>query len=462
MRKKLLKKGNWRIVVVLLTGVLLSAISLLIDQDRFALWGWIGSRLPEELRAEFDWARGILREKASLFYNLSVTLGTILAAVVVLHYSMQDSKREGIPRRTITAYQYGSYTIPVLFFWQMICLFGLTALLMFDLPNCLYAGLLYVGIIQVWIIMIIVKTSSFHRNCNIIYKTEKTQFIWLLRYDNIADRQYIWSYLIHHMEQVMAGDGMLFERVEIIRKLLEVPDNVRKKCIIRCRGACRKERWRQVTHEYLFGNLRATIARLQPESEDAFFNVLLRFLSEMGRQMAGIECTKGEKKAKESRTKRNIAMEMSYLTIAAAVMLSVVYSGLARAGVFCVHALNEAPVSERLRSRLLFLYLLSLEFVYRTGSARPFALDFEDIRDFDKAWERQEMEESEIYGYYLPYWIVWSLETGIPMERSLRYYRNAVKALLGKGKRSVLMSYVYWMKGTKDGRNANQDFKVVE
>ncbi len=472
MQRMILKKGYRCIFCVLFAGTILSWLAYQIDCDQIPFWQVAEYNLPPRVWTVIASIKYSLYEYETFFYNFVITMGTILTAVVVLYYSVQDSRREGIPRRKITAYRFGSLTIPVMFFTQLFCMFGITIIYALGLMNWVYTGLLYIFGIQVWIISMIMRASSFNKSCNIIYQTEKRQFHLLFKYNNISDRQYIWSYLIHHMEQVADGEQMLFDRMTMTKKLLSIPYDAKRIHKFVYYNPYMEDRWQWMAHEYYFCNIVASAAKLPVETRDAFLNVLLEFLSNKSSTLSKAESLKEKKEAsKEPSNKREMnknvklnkymIMETDYFTTVSSVMLSILYSDFEQSERFCIHILNEMSNIGNLRPRILFLYFLVLEFLYRTKLESCHLKDFSDIQNLDEAWNHG-MDEAELIKYYLDYWLAWSKVVSIPEVRSRIYYRNAIKTLLGKSKQSVLMSYIYSMCRTEDSKHENKNITVNE
>lgn len=74
------------------------------------IWG-IGS---------LEHAKDILISAMDDFGSLAITVNAVLAAAVIFFYSVQDNRKEGLPRRTILDYSFGSSAIQI---WFIICLF---------------------------------------------------------------------------------------------------------------------------------------------------------------------------------------------------------------------------------------------------------------------------------------------------------------------------------------------------
>lgn len=106
--------------------VMTSAFVMDLNQEaKIRIYEKIGSCLTK-IAPSFRVLAWELKDKLSdsleQLFNIIITLDTILAAAVVFFYSVQDSRKEGIPHRTIMAYTFGSFTVPILFIVIMFIL----------------------------------------------------------------------------------------------------------------------------------------------------------------------------------------------------------------------------------------------------------------------------------------------------------------------------------------------------
>ena len=62
----------------------------------------------------------ILTNVLDNIYNLIISYNAILAAAVILFYSVMDNRKEGIPHRRIMSFAFGSKSVPALFLISLI------------------------------------------------------------------------------------------------------------------------------------------------------------------------------------------------------------------------------------------------------------------------------------------------------------------------------------------------------
>ena len=213
--------------------------------------------------------------------NLIMTLNTILAAAVIFFYSIQDSRRGGVPNRTILAYTFGSFTIPVLFTVALVIMPFYYVADSFDWSFTVYASLIFTYIIQMMIVIFILTATSYQYSIYAITNVEIRQFqalkeldkkkenrqkdskrekgqssafltyfqqkikqfpVWKKREQKKEHKQknlekeeevikreiernsvFSWTYLQHNLEQVIMSDELVVDKLTIARSILRVP-----------------------------------------------------------------------------------------------------------------------------------------------------------------------------------------------------------------------------------------------
>lgn len=214
LQQKILPKSSIWFWFILIISFLLMLFGYLDDMHYLSI----------PLYKKFFTEQVIIRFREYLF-----TFSTITAAILVLYYTIQDNHREGIPHKKVVAYIFGSRTLPILLFAENMGMM-LIVFIKKDTES-LYAGAMLSVLIQQCCIVFIVIFSSSNFFCQHSIKyAESKQFKCLMKY-RLTDRKYIWNYLIQHMSYVMAGDDMIFDKVYLIRQLLDIPVNYRMKYI---------------------------------------------------------------------------------------------------------------------------------------------------------------------------------------------------------------------------------------
>ena len=361
-------------------------------------------------------------------HDYIAVLCTIVAAVVVLYYTLQDTHREGIPHRKVIAYFIGSASIPTLFFIQLI-MTGLMSLHFVEDRYVLLLGFSAATFFLQFIILYVIilsSTSSFCRQC--IKKTEYDQFHYLMKY-SVENKQYVWNYFVHHMPQVLAGEEMIFDKAISVSSLLSVPLDYKKSERIE-RDEKSNNKWKVFTYEYYFRNVLMSFEQLASSREDSnqIFETIYEF----------VECLQNNK---------DIDINDRLLVISA-ILNAAQTSGIMKAEAFCCHIINNIG-NERAdeydwHKKLIFLYLLYLDHLFRTEEEK---VQINELLTIDGIKELEFVNDD----IYTEFWCIWTTQSDLPWERSIDYLIMALEGLLGiRGVSTVIDFYHYIINRDKE------------
>ncbi|MCD8291001.1 MAG: hypothetical protein LUC91_05815 [Prevotella sp.] len=216
---KIRKKLNLKIILIpvaIAALILIGCFLVEINEDKCTVFGNIIQGMDKVLKDSQD---------------LLLTMDTILAAVIVFFYGIMDNRKHGIPQRTILSYTFGPFTIPIFFLLDLVMLpviyigqSSFRSLTLMGLILCTY-------FIQALIIIMILLSTSFKYSANAVCNTEIRQFGYL-RHCRITDKEYLWTYILHHMEEVVAGEELTADKMYMFRKLLGVPFYERERLFV--------------------------------------------------------------------------------------------------------------------------------------------------------------------------------------------------------------------------------------
>lgn len=352
----------------------------------------------------------IFRKNLDNYFDLVVTISTILTAAVVFFYSMIDTRRMGITNRTIISYYVGSYTIPIWFMFTLIVLPGIRFFLDKGWDHIAIAAMVCVFILQLVIIRYILISTSFRLNIRIICKVELRQMCLMLECAEKGEES-PWIYMVHHMESVAGADSLFIDKSEIIRELLGIPFEIKDQ-----QGAC----WEKVIYKYYYLNLLELFGRIRDEQElEKIYVILYEFARE--------------------RT-AYISAHISHRTcilINSAILNAALDSETAGKGGFCACFINEY-VCDEMRNEQIVLFYLFHELMYREGR---YAVN-KQIMPALKLDGILEDEVKKVEKDCLAFWGIWADQYGISEKVSIAGYYNAMCTLKGESRSSCPILYI--------------------
>lgn len=355
------------------------------------------------------------------FCTLAYTTNTILAAVVVLSYSLLDNRRAGITYRTIMSYTFGTYMVPVLFLLT-VCLMPM--LILFQALSTrwtLWMSLLVIYGIQVLILTAVLLSTSQWFAVRAVITAECRQYRYLSAI-TISEEKYIWTYLVNHMEQVIISEEPEADKMLLVRKLLWVPFG---DCTafygFKINDTLLTERKIHQIYEYYYLSLLAVCNRLREniEGRDKLFKTLYYFLNKIYFKYTGLK--------KRCENEERGRLEENCLMIFSAVLNAVLTSRAEEAEGFCIYILNNYLLDTDLRRKQIGLYFLFQEFLYRMDEQ---AIVLNHIEGIEGISEWTAGTETALY-LYGKFWDIWARQITISSKAAQQYFGEAISALEG-------------------------------
>ena len=475
VQKRMSRKIKWYLIIGLVLWIGCVGMDLW-KEPKIEFYGWVESVLKERsenLCETVKNAKYLLAGSLQEFSGIVVTLDTILAAAVIFFYSVQDNEKEGIPNRTIMAYSCGSFTVPVLFVITMVLIPVNQCAITLHLTWTSWMGLIISYMMQMVIVILILLSTSYQYSVFIIGNAEIRQFQILNTIEEEKEKQngrkaeaavqkvhakqnpfFVWTYLLHHLEQVVLSNELIADKMELTRRLLRVPfypEEIKLdwKRIFSFFGA--EEKQKRIDnpelsvaamkknslkgiYQFYYGSLAAILQRMDDGQMEAERNTIYLVLYEFMEELTEVyEKVRGEE-GNDGTEYQNYYM-MSICGIINAVM----DSGVDDAEGFCSYVFNNI-VSEHIWNIQFSLYVLFQEYLYRTNKE---AIKLEHLENMKGLGEWQVSEkEQEIY---IDFWKVWVEFTTLSEESKYIYFCRAFYTLTGKGYESETVSYVKYI-----------------
>lgn len=400
--------------------------------------------------------KNAISENIEEFYGTLMTITTILAATVIFFYSVQDNKREGIPHRTILAYSFGSYTIPVYFLLSMFILPVSFWLFHFNMKKTFIVCTVVSYFLQMAIIALILFSTSHTCGLCVIRNAEIRQYKMLCKIkkensNNLnSSSQFIWTYLMHHLEQAITSDELIADKTRLVKELLKVPFYEKeffffpknKNCGSYVDGmskACLEKNDLKRIYEYYYGNLSAVIEHLSKTENSSERSRIYLILYEFLDSLQKLYCEADDVYRPDSSAE---AMQ-NYVMVISGMMNAVLGSGVPDAEGFCNYVLNKCLKDEEMRKKQIGLYFLFQEYLYRTyagleDNQRLIPIQYYTrIRGIAK-WSMNQDDER----LYYDFWQIWMDWTTFSEFNSINIFKEAIAALKGEKFNASLASYI--------------------
>lgn len=450
--------------------VMTSAFVMDLNQEaKIRIYEKIGSCLTK-IAPSFRVLAWELKDKLSdsleRLFNIIITLDTILAAAVVFFYSVQDSRKEGIPHRTIMAYTFGSFTVPILFIVIMFILpFNFFALEV-QLRWFAWTMVIFTYITQVLIIVLILLSTSFQYSVHAIgnaeikqyqqlcYMEEKRRGQQLGRKEKVEQNpSFIWTYLLHHLEQVVLSDELIADKLELIRRLIRAPFY---QDVIRLREEYTSPLWKRIKkkrdssprisieklknnhlakiYEFYYQNLISFFRHINSleslEERKTIYIVLYEFMEELTELY--------EKACKQLRKEKNVLKECreNYIMTICGILNPVMESCVDDAEGFCNYVFNHI-VSDKEWGALLDFYFLFQEYLYRTNAGAIKLKLLKEIYGLGQ-WSGPVLDVE----VYEKFWGIWTEFTTLSKRNRYLYFRKAFRTLNKETCESEPVTYI--------------------
>lgn len=418
------------------------------------------------------------------FFDIIITLDTILAAVVIFFYGVQDSRKEGIPHRTIMAYSFGSLSVPVLFMYIMILLPVIFWAVSTDFRWTAWTGLGYTYVSQMIIIILILLSTSSQYSVHVIGNVEIRQFQRLndleeKRYqiiNNDGERvarnpRFVWTYLLHHLEQVLLSEEMIADKQGLIRRLVRAPyyySEIRFReefYLVKGTGTgnmpCISGERLGLNHmksvyEFYYLNFLEVFRHInKPEDQEErnkIYLMLYEFMEELTElyERANRDRYAGVQFVEHSRN--------NYLMTISGILNAVVESDVENAESACYYVLNNI-VSRKIRRFQIGLFFLFQEFLYHTN------INSVSLREIDKLDELEKwccFEEER--GMYAEFWEIWVEFATLSKLAGYEYFDRAFEGLKGESYNPGPATYINLIieRTKEDYINASKNYYIGE
>ena len=346
------------------------------------------------------------------YYELLIATSAIVTATVVLFYTIIDNRRMGIANRMVLSYYAGRYALPLCF---MLTLIGLPVIhILLDMKRNYWAevGIVIIYTVQLGIIALILVATSFRCNIHSICKIEKSQLNLMLE-DDMED-EFLWMYMVHHMEGIATAEGIFFEKSQLIHKLLKVP--------LETVGLGKKQgtkRWKRVIYKYYYMNLAGLFGQvLEDQRLEKIYTILYEFASETAGGNPGME-------------------PQTYLLINSAILNAALCSGTAGKSGFCAYFINQY-VDEQIRDEQIVLFYLFHDLMYRAGYD---AINREVVQSLKFVGDLGNTVKN-MRGSCLEFWEIWCEQYGMSRQIKVAGFYNAMLTLEGEYGKSYPILYI--------------------
>lgn len=353
-----------------------------------------------------------LNRVLTAYYELLIATGAIVTATVVLFYTILDNRRMGVANRMIISYYAGRYVLPLCFMLTLIGLPVIRILLDMKRNYMAEAGIVILFTVQLGIIALILVATSFRCNIYFIGKIEQSQLELMLE-DGMED-EFLWMYMVHHMESIATAEGIFLEKSQLINKLLKVPLEIRD-----WKKKQEKKRWKRVIYKYYYMNLVGLFRQVREDQGlEKIYAILYEFAGEMMEGNSGIE-------------------PQTYLLINSAILNAALDSDAVGKSGFCDNFINQC-VDGQIRNKQIVLFYLFHDLMYRAGHD---VINREVVQSLKLAGslenEVKNMEED-----CLAFWEIWCEQYRISRQLKTASFYNAMLTLEGKYGKSYPILYI--------------------
>ena len=358
-------------------------------------------------------------------YNLVISYNAILAAAVILFYSVMDNRKEGIPHRRIMSFAFGSKSIPTLFMVSMMLVPVGYVLNLLSLHYLSFIILVIVFIYQIVIICAVLLSTSYSYCLACIIEMEKLQFDYILRYHNEIKEKgiYVQTIFTRYIDIAMLSNELISDKMDLVRHILDIP--------------LARTDWQSVSvatlYHFYYDNLEKTFSFFMG-SHVSDVNILLDVLCEF--------VDRWKKESIDSivvgEQDRDTGMIAQVLAVLSAFWNVTLVNHVEGAELFNITLLNKV---EKRYGEAMTLYFLAQEFVIRRDESAVQIKYPDYIRNL-RNWK---YDEDRDIGFCYTFWEIWS--EGTPLQEiSQIYLYNALDTLSGAQSRSLPISFIMQMK----------------
>lgn len=206
LRKSFINRKDWNWILFLALGGIAVTVALLIDYDIIPFVG----------RGEWVGLKTILWDSAEFMCNVIVTYGTMLVASVIFFYSVMDNKRLGIPYRRLLDLTIGSHTIPILFMMTLLLTIFMVMARAVSWKYTTYVCAGYILLVQMYVIIHILLSTSYAHCKRIICRYERKRFI------NQKEAYHLKEFT-GYLERAVHSGEIIQDKAEMLADFLRIP-----------------------------------------------------------------------------------------------------------------------------------------------------------------------------------------------------------------------------------------------
>lgn len=376
-----------------------------------------------------------LHDCIELYCNMIITYNTILTAALVFFYSIMDNRRGGIPYRTLISYTFGSWTLPIMFMVTLL-LMPIVYLIQENLRWTVFFLLCYMFFIQIFIIIIILRSSSFTSAMRVLTNVEFRQYRILdpshkrgkyiftpfLKLVPVK-REYIGQYFSRHMREIFMSTELLPDRIRMIRSILWVPFYKNKKRKLSIERLYKNNL--QSVYRFYFENISSLFDCSKKQDKNELFNMLYEFLENFEKWFhESVKSNDLTKKTLKILVNPTDVYHMVYCGILNAAM----FSDIDEREVFCNYVFDHYMKEKALRNTQIDLYILFHEVFFLVKKKSGYDItDLQEIKSLYE-WESLSIEKIQSYGRY---WKIWCDCFSINRENKMKHFIRASHTMCG-------------------------------
>lgn len=411
--------------------ILLPFLVILLELSVFFVALYIESEYAKDL-VKINLFSVIMCKKEDIV-DMVVSFSAVSSSVVIMFYSLMDSRHFGIPNRTIMRYFLGLLTMPMIF---SLILIKLPFLKIWSYTRYNVILLIEVGytlIQQFIVIFLILLTTSFPFGIHIIKNQERWWYKRQLKDIDKIGRFDVWN--IQHIRFIMASSELFSEKSKLIKAFLDLPMEAvfRKQYKELLQKAENKEEKLRIfiqIYKYYYTQMLNAFEMTTDKAEqnqlyDLVYDMLSRRLSEVETQKEKLEMN-----------------SKIFSIICGAIMNAAIMSCVEEREAFCIYILNNILIenethSDRLRNRQIYYYFLGNVWLSKISPNQIRANYLSDINGFYN-WK---LSDQNIYEGW-EYWQIMLGMFSVEEKEQAETYYQLVETVLGIDRTSIYMCYV--------------------
>ncbi len=402
--------------------VIWTVIQIDIDNGWAAnVWHELGRRIMmsqnEWISQKVPYIKQILALNMDIYADMICTYNTMLMAAVIFFYTVIDTKRMGIPHRTIMSYGMGAYTIPMMFMTILLAMPTILFLKSIQFYATTYGLGIYVFVIQILIVIIILRDTSVARYVKVITRKEYDQYKYIVQNKDKCNMDMIWIYQLRHIEHVTVSDELISDKVRVIRSLLWIPFYANKKMRIMEKNLPDGDMY--IWYRYYYKNVGSIFQFLSGIEKKTERSEMYLLLYEFARKLQDWY----EKYIQIEQDSQENA-RLCYHMVLSGIMNAVLFSKVDEGESFCNNILNRY-MSEELKMVQLQLYLLSQEVFCVSDHGFKYLTQIDELQVLEK-YEKIKMDSVP---FFAAFWNVWMDIYYLSYEKKIRHFRQAMLSL---------------------------------